>query len=99
MSATSLPAGAYTDHSKTALAGTSEELFPARAWGTVLEREVHNCSATNFIAINCVDGPAALYTGGSITIPPGGDRSFACTNQVNVIGTAGDDVTAYERLG
>jgi hypothetical protein len=91
------PSSLVRDASITSLSGASEALFPAVAWGSIVERFVHNPNATHAIAINLTGGTAALNTGGSITIPALGSWSGAVCNAITVIGTAGEDVTAGER--
>lgn len=89
------PAGPANDFSKTSLAGTSEELFPAVDFGSIETRTIHNPNAANPIAINPSGGAAALNTGGSITLAALATITLRTTSQINVIGTAGDDVTAF----
>lgn len=99
-----LQANSSRDASKVTLAGSSEVLFPPAPFGSIQERFVHNASASNPLAIRLVnDGvaavaaPAALNTAGSITIPAGGSWVGSVCNAINVIGTAGQPVTAGER--
>lgn len=88
--------GAYTDQSITNLTGASEELMPANANRRFLL--ISNEGATA-IAVNMIGGAAALNTAGSITIAAGGSitlDTYPPTGAINIIGTAGADVTAYE---
>lgn len=79
------------------LSGASQQLFSDVGPRGVAERWVHNASAANPIAINIYGGAAALNTTGSITIPAGQSWVGRVSSQINVIGTAGQPVTAGER--
>lgn len=85
------------DRSITSLSGSSQQLFPDVGIHGVAERYVCNSSTSNSIAINLSGGTAALNTAGSVTLQAGGCWSGRVSNQINVIGTAGQGVTAGSR--
>lgn len=88
--------GIYTDRSIANLSGASQQLMAANANRRVLI--IQNVAA-NAMAVNLTGGAAALNTAGSINIPVGGSitlDNYPSTSIINIIGTANDDVTAYE---
>jgi hypothetical protein len=85
------------NRSISSLSGSSQQLFPDVGPKGVIERYVCNPSTANRVAINLSGGTAALNTAGSITLGPGGCWSGRVSNQINVIGTAGQGVTAGSR--
>jgi hypothetical protein len=85
------------NRSIASLSGSSQQLFPDVGPKGVIERYVCNASTANSIAINLGGGTAALNTAGSVTLGPGGCWAGRVSNQINVIGTAGQPVTAGSR--
>jgi hypothetical protein len=85
------------DRSIASLSGSSQQLFPDVGPKGVVERYVCNPSTASSLAINLSGGAAALNTAGSVTLGPGGCWSGRVSNQINVIGTAGQGVTAGSR--
>lgn len=88
--------GAWTDRSIASLSGASEELMAANVNRKYLL--IQNIAA-NAMGVNLVGGAAAIGTAGTVTLLPGGSielEGYASTSQINIIGTATDDVTAYE---
>lgn len=90
-------AGPATNFSKD-LSGASEQLFPEVLWNTISERFIFNASAGEDLWFNPFGGEAAFTTAGSIKLAPGEGWSGAITSQINVIGTAGEPVTAGQRV-
>lgn len=88
--------GGYTDRSIANLSGASEQLMPANAARRVLV--ISNVSA-NTIGVNLTGGVAAIGVAGTLTLLAGASLTidqYPPTSAINVIGTATDDVTAYE---
>lgn len=85
------------DRSIASLSGASQQLFPAVDVRSIHERYVCNASTTNNVAINLSGGTAVLNSGGSLVLAPGGCWSGRVSNAINVIGTAGQPVTAGSR--
>lgn len=83
--------------SKAALAGTSEQLFPDAPSGSFNLRMIVNPNAANTIWVNPLGGPAVVNGLDCIPVLANGSLTLTNTNQVNVIGTAGDKVTAFQR--
>ena len=86
----------YTNRSIANLAGSSETLMAANPRRRIMI--IHNPSA-NPMAVNLVGGTAALNTAGSIEIIAGGTLvidNHCPQSAITIIGTANDDVTAYE---
>ncbi len=87
---------AFTNRSIANLSGASEQLMAANANRRTLI--IQNVAA-NPMAVNLTGGAAALNTAGSINIAAGGSLVLEGTvpvGAINIIGTANDDVTAYE---
>jgi len=93
---TETEARVYTDRSIANLSGSSQTLMAANFRRRILI--IHNPSA-NAMAVNLVGGTAALNTAGSIELAAGErlviDRHCP-QSAITIIGTANDDVTAYE---
>ena len=88
--------GGYTDRSIVNLAGTSETLMAANASRQTLV--IQNVAANN-IGVNLTGGTAAIGVAGTITLVPGASMVLDTrppVGAITIIGTAGDDVTAYE---
>lgn len=85
------------DRSIASLSGSSQQLFPDVGVHGITERYVCNPSAASSLAINLAGGTATLNTAGSITLPSVACWSGRVSNQINVIGTAGQGVTAGSR--
>lgn len=87
---------AYTDRSIANLSGASQTLMAANANRRTLF--IQNIAANN-MAVNFVGGAAAIGVAGSVTLLPGASilfDNFPPAGAVTIIGTANDDVTAYE---
>jgi len=87
---------AYTDRSIASLTGSSQSLAAANANRKILF--ITNPGATE-IWVNLVGGAAVANGAGSVPILPNGSillDTSAPTGAINVIGTAGAVVTAYE---
>src|SRR4051812_35597647 len=89
-----------TNYSIASLAGTSEALFPAAVWDGITERVIHNPNASGDLwwrpRITGSEN-AAANGAGSFRLQPGETVSLEATNEVVIIGTASNKVTAYER--
>ncbi len=87
---------AYTDRSIANLSGIDELLMAANPDRSILI--ISNEGATP-IAVNLSGGVAALNTAGNITLAAGGSITLdegPPTGDINIIGTANADVTAFE---
>jgi len=88
--------GAWTDQSIANLSGASETLMAANANRRHLI--IQNVAANN-MGVNLAGGAAAIGTAGTITLPALGSLelfNYPPTGEITIIGTANDDVTAYE---
>ena len=86
----------FTDRSIANLSGISQALMAANAARTILV--IQNIAA-NPIGVNLLGGVAAIGTAGTLTIPAGGSITLdnaPPVGAITIIGTATDDVTAYE---
>lgn len=94
VSAGAIPSTFY-DASIAALSGNSQQALPANSARRYLL--IQNNSAANTLGVNLSGGVAALGSAGTITLYPGGtiERAVGAvpTNEINVIGTAGQPVT------
>jgi len=91
-----LTPGAWTNRSIANLSGASETLMAANSARRHLI--IQNIAANN-MGVNLAGGTAAIGTAGTITITPGGGLELfntPPTGAITIIGTANDDVTAFE---
>lgn len=88
-----------------AVTGASQALFddigtrPGQLAGgvnSIVERFIFNPSATATLWVNLFGGAAAANAADCISIPPGGSWSGAIVNGINVLGVAGQAITAGE---
>lgn len=87
---------AYSDRSIANLSGSSQTLMAANANREVLI--IQNIAA-NSMGVNLSGGTAAIGTAGTITLPAGASLTFDNSppvGAITIIGTANDDVTAFE---
>ena len=77
--------------------GASQQLFPDAGYNGFEERFIMNPSAAATIWVNLFAGAAAANAADCFAIPPNGAWSGKVANQINVIGTAGQAITAGER--
>lgn len=86
-----------TDRSITSLSGSSQQLMPQNTQRSLLI--IENTGNAN-IGVNLAAGTAAIGGTGTITLVPNGsiiiDSQAVPFQQINVIGTAGQSVTAFE---
>lgn len=80
-----------------AVTGASQPLFTDAGFGGINERWINNPSATATLWVNLFGEDAAANSAGSFQIPPGGGWSGKITSAINVIGVAGQAITAGER--
>lgn len=86
----------YTDRSNANLSGVSQSLMAANAMRSFLFIQP---LGANPIGVNLTGGTAAIGTAGTMTIPAGGSLTLDNSppvGAITIIGTANDDVTAYE---
>lgn len=90
------PGVALTNRSIANLSGASETLMAANAGRSTLF--IQNIAANN-MGINLFNGTAAIGTAGTLTLVPGATLSIDSNcpvGAITIIGTANDDVTAWE---
>jgi len=88
--------GAWTNGSIANLSGASQTLFAAN---TDRRHLVIQNIAANSMGVNLAGGTAAIGTAGTITLTAGAMLelfNYPPTSAITIIGTANDDVTAFE---
>ena len=87
--------GQWKDFSIASMSGASQQLVPAQ--NGIVGLLIHNPDATNSLAFT-INGTAALNTGGSCMLAPGGYLlldAIVCTNAIQVMGNSGSGVTCW----
>jgi hypothetical protein len=78
-----------------ALSGASDTIFTVAPWGSIQERGIFNASAHDMWWSPF--GPAAANAAGSFKLAAGEGMVLRMVNAITIIGTAADNVSAWER--